>query len=82
MSKLPTQLQWRRFLCVLTALGYAPLKAKRGASRSFHNPNRNPAVVTFHEAHGGDTLRQGTLSEYLRKVGVDREQFLKLLGNC
>jgi predicted RNA binding protein YcfA (HicA-like mRNA interferase family) len=79
MEKLPTQLTWRKFVRVLEALGYAPMKSKRGAARSFHNPQRNPPVVTFHEPHGGDTIRQGTLTDYLNKLNLERDKFMELI---
>lgn len=82
MPGLPAQLPWRRFVCVLKSLGYQELSSKAGAARSFHNPNGQPPVVTFHEPHKGDTLRLGTLSEYLRKLQLSREEFLDLLRHC
>lgn len=81
-GKLPAQLKWRDFLCVLKQLGYQQMKSKQGSARSFHNPNRQPDVVTFHEPHGGDTLRPGTLREYLRKLRLNKDEFLMLLKNC
>jgi len=80
-SKLP-QLSWRRFVCVLSKLGYKPAKAKRGSARSFVSSFRQPAVVTFHEPHGKDTLPEGTLRAYLRKLNLNREEFLQLLEKC
>ncbi len=82
MPKLPTQLTWRRFICILKALGYIQMDSTRGSARDFHNPNRIPDLVTFHEPHGNETLKQGTLSEYLRKLHLDRDDFFKLLNNC
>jgi hypothetical protein len=46
------------------------------------SPSRGPAVVTFHEPHGKDPLREGTLREYLRKLKLSREEFLDLLEGC
>ncbi len=67
---------------ILKSLGYTELPPTRGSARSFYNPNRTPELVTFHEPHGGDTLRQGTLSEYLRKLNLSRDDFFELLKNC
>ena len=53
MPGLPTQLPWRRFVCVLRKLGYTAQKGKAGAVRAFTNPNRTPNVVSFHEPHPG-----------------------------
>jgi hypothetical protein len=58
------------------------MESNRGSARDFHNPNRIPVIVTFHEPHGGDTIRQGTLCEYLRKLKIDRDHFMKLLDKC
>jgi len=79
MAKLPTQLQWRKFKAVLKKLGYEEMKSGKGSARNFHNPDRQPNVVTFHEPHKGDNLKQGTLTEYLRKLLIDRDEFMKLL---
>src|SRR2546425_1247118 len=45
MPGLPSQIPWRRFVCVLRKLGYTARKAKRGLVRSFVNQNRNPNVI-------------------------------------
>lgn len=55
---------------------------KRGSARSFHNPDRQPNVVTFHEPHGKDHIRLGTLPEYIEKLLLKKEEFLRLLENC
>lgn len=78
-SRLPPQLTWREFVRVLEALGYQAMKSKRGSARSFHSRTRSPSVVTFHEPHGKDPMREGTLREYLRKLQLGRDEFLELL---
>jgi predicted RNA binding protein YcfA (HicA-like mRNA interferase family) len=78
LSKLPTQLKWRQFVAVLKVLGYEQLRSKGGSARHFQRGTEDP--VTFHEPHGSDTLRQGTLTEYLRKLGVTRDQFEAVLS--
>ena len=82
MSRLPTQLPWRRFVCVLRKLGYAPQKGKAGSARSFFNPRRSPNVISFREPHPGDDLRPQALREYLRKLGVAPDEFIQLLEDC
>lgn len=69
-------------MCVLELLGYAQMKSKGGSARSFHSTRRNPPVVTFHEPHGKDVLRHGTLREYIRKLQLTKEQFLEFLDQC
>ena len=69
-------------MCVMKAFGYDQLPGGKGSARSFYNPNREPDVVTVHEPHGGDTLRQGTLTEYIRKLDTDRDTFLSKLRDC
>jgi predicted RNA binding protein YcfA (HicA-like mRNA interferase family) len=81
MTKLPAQLAWRDFLKVVEKLGYKPLPNGRGSARSFHNPNADPPIVTFHEPHGKDPIRDGTLREYLRKLKISRDDFLALLAS-
>ncbi len=82
MSKLPTQLKWARFKCVLKRLGYVPFSSGGGSARTFLKSGGDPDLVTFHEPHGSDTIRQGTLTEYLRKLKIDRETFLGHLEEC
>jgi hypothetical protein len=79
---LPAQLQWREFLCVLAQLDYKQLKNKRGSARSFYNPERDPPIVTFHEPHGKNPIRAGTLREYIGKLKLSKEDFVHLLRNC
>ena len=63
------------------AMGYEQLPSGGGSARNFYNPNRDPAVVTVHEPHNkGKTLKQGTLSEYLHKFRISRDDFMNLLG--
>ena len=82
MSRLPTQLPWRRFVCVLRKLGYTAQKGKAGSARSFSNPGRIPNVISFREPHPGDDLRPGVLREHLRKLGVAPDEFIQLLEDC
>jgi predicted RNA binding protein YcfA (HicA-like mRNA interferase family) len=69
-------------VCVLEVLGYEMMKSKRGSARNFHSKTRQPSVVTFHEPHGKDPIRDGTLREYIRKLQITREQFLEILDGC
>jgi predicted RNA binding protein YcfA (HicA-like mRNA interferase family) len=82
MPGLPTQVPWRRFVCVLRKLGYTPQKGKAGSARSFLNPSRTPTVVAFREPHPGDTLRQPMLRQYLRKLLLTPDEFMQLLEDC
>jgi predicted RNA binding protein YcfA (HicA-like mRNA interferase family) len=82
MSGLPAQLPGRRFVCVLRKLGYSPLAAKRGSLRSFSNPTRNPKTISFREPHPSDMLRPARLREYLHKLALSPEEFLRLLEDC
>jgi hypothetical protein len=77
LSKLPTQLRWKLFVGALDVLRYKELPPSPGAARHFQRGNEDP--VTFHEPHG-KPLKQGTLSEYLRKLGIDRETFMAALA--
>jgi predicted RNA binding protein YcfA (HicA-like mRNA interferase family) len=82
MPVLPTQIPWRRFVCVLRKLGYSAQKGKAGSARSFTNPNRVPNVVLLHEPHPGQNVRRGMLHEYLRKLLLDQDEFIRLLEGC
>jgi len=82
MPELPTQLPWRRFVCVLRKLGYAAEKTKHGSARSFVNPGRIPYVVSFREPHPGQNLRPPMLREALRKLLLSPDEFMRLLEDC
>src|SRR2546430_17564552 len=82
MPGLPTQVPWRRFVCVLRKLGYTAQQGKAGSARSFVNPSRNPNVVSLREPHPGDNLRPPMLRQYLRKRLLDPDEFMHLLEDC
>jgi hypothetical protein len=82
MSGPPTQIPWRRFVCVLRKLAYVSQKGKAGAARSFSNPKRTPNVVSFREPHPGKNVRQVMLREYLRKLLLTPDDFMQLLEDC
>ena len=80
MSAIPTQVPWRRFVCILRDLGYRPLKARRGSLRQFFSPTHNPNLISFHEPHPGDTLHKATLCDSLRRLKLSTDEFVQLLG--
>ena len=82
MPVLPPQVPWRRFLGVLRKLGYTPQKGKASSARSFCNPSRSPQVVSFREPHPGQNMRQRMLHEYLRKLLLSPNEFIRLLEDC
>ncbi len=82
MPELPTQVPWRRFVCVLRKLGYTPQKGKARSARSFMNPGRIPNVVSFREPHPGQNLRRSTLRDDLRKLLLSPDEFMQLLEGC
>jgi hypothetical protein len=82
MPGLPTQIQWRRFVCVLRKLGYTAQKTEPGAARSFLNPGRNPNVVSFREPHPDNNLRPAMLRQNLHKLLLNQDEFMQLLEDC
>jgi predicted RNA binding protein YcfA (HicA-like mRNA interferase family) len=82
MPGLPTQLPWRRFVCVLRKLGYTAQKGKAGAVRAFTNPTRTPPVVSFREPHPRKNLGSTTLRKYLRQLLLTEDEFLHFLEDC
>jgi hypothetical protein len=82
MPELPTQVPWRRFVCVLRKLGYTPQKGKAGSARSFINAGRAPNVVSFREPHPGQNLRPPILRKYLRRLLLAHDEFMQLLKDC
>jgi len=80
MAELPAQLTCREFLSVRVALGYEQMPSGRGSARSFRKKGSDPAeIVTFHQPHGKDTIRSGTLRAYIRNLGLAKEEFVRLL---
>lgn len=79
MDRLPPQLKWAPFVAALGKLGYRLHRKLPGSARTFVSDIREPAEVSFHEPHGSDTIRLGTLREYLRKLKVTRDEFSDLL---
>ena len=82
MPGLPTQIPWRRFVCVLRKLGYTAQKGKAGSARSFVSPSRNPSVVSFREPHPGQNIRPPMLHRYLHKLLLEPDEFMQLLQDC
>ena len=82
MDRLPPQLKWGPFVAALEKLGYRLFKSHPGSARTFVSDKREPTEITFHQPHDSNPIRLGTLSEYLRKLKVDRDAFADLLyGN-
>jgi hypothetical protein len=63
---------------VLEKLGYVKSKNVAGVGRTFTSKTRTPKIVSFHEPHGSNPVPNGTLSEYLRKLQISREEFFRL----
>jgi len=82
VQELPTQLPWRRFVCVLNRLGYVPQKAGRGSVRVFSNASREPHTVSFREPHPGDTMGPAILRRSVRKLMLKPDEFMELLTEC
>jgi hypothetical protein len=82
MAGVPTQVPWRRFVCVLRKLGYTAQKGKAGAVRSFTNPNRMPKVISLREPHSGKNLGATMLRKYLRQLLLNEDEFLHFLEDC
>jgi hypothetical protein len=82
VPELPTQLPWRRFVCVLHRLGYVPQKAGRGSVRVFFNAAREPHTVSVHEPHPGDTMGRAALRDNLRRFMLKPDEFMELLEQC
>ena len=82
MPEVPTQLPWRRFVCVLRKLGYTAEKTKHGSARSFVNPGRIPNVASFREPHPGQNLHPAMLRQSLRKLLLSPDEFMRILEDC
>lgn len=68
--------------CIFSGSSATPQKAKPGSARSFRNPARSPSIVTFREPHPGQNVRQRMLHEYLRKLLLSPDEFMRLLKDC
>ncbi len=76
---LPSQLEWRRFLRVMTRLGYSLVREGPGSARHFVHSTREPRIISFHEPHNPRIIPAGTLRAYVRELNLSREEFLDLL---
>jgi len=79
MSEFPVQLRWTQLVSVLRKLGYKAVKSGRGSRRVFLNAARSPSLIVFHEPHSGDTLHRATLHDSLQKLGINADEFVRLL---
>ena len=83
MPELPTQVPWRRFVCVLRKLGYTAQKGKAGSARAFMNPNRMPNVISLREPHPGQEPRaQQCCESIFSKLLLNQDEFMQLLKDC
>jgi len=80
VRKLPTQLRWSEFVEILNLLNLKKLPNKRGSARHFQRLS-DGEVFTFHEPHGNDTIKQGTLGAYLGWLGTSLDKVEDLLGS-
>ena len=82
MAGVPTQVPWRRFVCVLRKLGYTAQKGKAGAARSFTSPNRMPKVISLREPHPGKNLGATMLRKYFANFSSAKMSSCTLLEDC
>ena len=61
----------------LRKVGFA-LVRQRGSHAILKHPDGRSTVVPI---HGGETIGVGLMSKIQRDVGIDREEFIDLLGN-
>ncbi len=54
------------------------LVRQRGSHAILKHPDGRSTVVPI---HGGETIGVGLMSKIQRDVGIDREEFIDLLGN-
>ena len=54
------------------------LVRQRGSHAIMKHPDGRSTVVPI---HGGETIGVGLMSKIQRDVGIDREEFIDLLGN-
>ncbi len=80
MLKFPKNLTWKEIVRLLQDLGYRPYKSKRGSTRTFRNPDRQPEEVSFNEPRKKQKINSASLREYIKKLQISREEFLDLLN--
>jgi hypothetical protein len=69
-------------VCVLHKLGYRLQTAGRGSVRVFLNPTRDPRTISLREPHPSGTLHPAVLRNYIRKLMLTTDEFMKLLKEC
>lgn len=75
MSNLPT-VKAKDFVKVIEKLDFY-LDRQKGSHAIYKNGRGNRVVVPI---HSGKDLKQGTLLGMIKDIGIDKEEFFKLLG--
>ncbi len=75
MSNLPS-VTAKDFIKVIENLGFY-LNRQKGSHAIYKDNQGNRVVVPI---HSGKTLKQGTLLGMIKDIGINKEEFLKLLG--
>lgn len=73
MSKLPS-LSWKKVEKGLKTIGFV-FDRQKGSHRVYYHPKTNVTVVVPQHLE----IKKGTLMQIIRQVGLQREEFLKLL---
>jgi predicted RNA binding protein YcfA (HicA-like mRNA interferase family) len=74
MSRLPGEIDGRRFLRAMARFGWT-VRRQRGSHRRLVHPDRpNRITVSFH-----DTIGRTIVRKILRHAGIDEDEFLKAL---
>lgn len=74
MSKLPANLRWQDVANALRKIGYYPTKFKSGTHLLLRNDEGKTVTVIMKSP-----VKRGTLEAIIDRVGMTREEFLKLL---
>lgn len=75
MSNFPT-VKAKDFIKVIEKLGFY-FDRQKGSHAIYKNSQGTRVVVPV---HSGKDLKQGTLLGMLKDIGIDKEEFFKLLG--
>jgi predicted RNA binding protein YcfA (HicA-like mRNA interferase family) len=73
LSKLPANLRWQDLANILKKLGYTPTRQSSTHMLLTNKEGRTVTIITR------NPIKRGTLEAILDRVGITREEFMKLL---
>jgi len=74
LSRLPANLRWQELANALKKIGYLPTEFRSGTHLLLRNEEGKTVTIIMR-----NPIKRGTMEDILDRVGLTREQFLRLL---